>query len=139
MSDEDEIRTLIGDHFEPMRWSERTQPDWDMFRQDFLPEALLIGAARPAQPRSVEGFIDRMETVARANIDSFEEHTHSMTILRFGTVAVVLALSKILENGTTENRDISAYLLVKTHGRWMIAAHAWDQMAEGELTPPQLR
>lgn len=139
MSDEDEIRALIANHFEPMRWSATTAPDWEKFRQDFLPEALLFGAARPVQSRSVEGFIDRMESVARANLDSFEEHTRGMKILRFGNIAVVLALSEMLENGTEENRDISGYLLVKSDGKWSIASHAWEQMADGDALPEALR
>ena len=96
MNDEGEIRALIGDHFEPMRWDTEDKPDWQSFREDFHPGALLCGAARPAQLRTVDAFIERMETVARNNLSTFEEHTKGMKILRFGTVAVVLAMSEML-------------------------------------------
>lgn len=139
MTDEDEIRALIKDHFEAMRWAPGEAPDWARFREDFLPEALLVGAARPAQPRPLEGFIDRMETVARANLERFEEHTQGMKILRFGNVAVVLAMSELLENGADVNHDISGYLLVKSEGRWAIAAHAWDQASADNPPPDELR
>lgn len=135
MSDEAEIRRLITEHFEAMRWSEDTEPDWDRFRDDFLSGALLCGAARPAQPRSLESFIDRMETVARKNLSSFEEHTHGMKLLRFGNIAVVLAMSKLLEDGKDINHDISGYVLVKSDGRWSIMAHAWDQADENNPVP----
>ena len=139
MSDDEAIRKLIAEHFEPMRWSEGTEPDWDRFSADFLEGALLCGSARPAQPRTLDGFIERMETVARKNLASFEEHTRGMKILRFGNIAVVLALSELLEDGSEINHDISGYLLVKSDGRWSILAHAWDQADEDNPVPDQLR
>ena len=139
MNDEAEIRALIGEHFEPMRWDTEDDPDWQSFREDFHPGALLCGAARPAQLRTVDAFIERMETVARNNLPTFEEHTKGMKILCFGNVAVVLAMSEMLENGTEVNHDISGYLLVKSDGRWSIAAHAWDQAGEEKPVPDDLR
>ena len=139
MDDEKEIRTLIGDHFEPMRWGKDSVPDWDRFRKDFLADAILCGAARPVQVRTLEAFIDRMENVARKNLHSFEEHTHGMKIMRFGNIAVVLAMSELTENGTEQNHDISGYLLVKSEGRWSIAAHAWDQASGDNPVPDDLR
>ena len=137
----DQVRKLAarGEHFEAMRWDDGSQPDWDRFRKDFLPEAQLFGAARPVQPRTLEGFIERMETVARANLNSFEEHTNGMKILRFGNIAVVLAMSEMLENGSDINHDISGYLLVKSDGRWSIAAQAWDQADTEKPVPEDLR
>ena len=139
MDDDAAIRALVGDHFEAMRWEPGSAPDWDRFRQDFLKGAQLFGAARPVQGRSVEGFVERMETVARANLRSFEEHTQGMKVPRFGNVAVVLALSEMLENGSEVNHDISGYLLVKSDGRWSIAAHAWDQASAEKPVPEDLR
>lgn len=139
MDDETAIRALIGEHFEAMRWDADSEPDWDRFKQDFLEEAQLFGAARPVQQRTLDGFIERMDTVARANLASFEEHTKGMKILRFGNVAVVLALSEMLENGSEINHDISGYLLVKSDGRWSIAAHAWDQAGPDKPVPDDLR
>jgi len=139
MSDEEEIRALIKDHFEAMSWKPGTEPDWARFKQDFLADAQLIGATRPVQPRSLDGFVERMETVARANLESFEEHTRGMKILQFGNVAVVLAMSELLENGTDVNHDISGYLLVKSDGKWSISAHAWDQAGKDKPVPNELR
>ncbi|HSG37176.1 MAG TPA: hypothetical protein VLA27_07040 [Paracoccaceae bacterium] len=130
MNDEQEIRALIAGHFEALKWGGGEEPDWPRFREDFLPQAVLIGAARPATVRSVEGFIERMDTVARKNLETFEEHTGGMKILRYGNVAVVLASSDLLENGSDRSVDLSGYLLVKSEGRWSIAAHAWDQAGQ---------
>lgn len=138
-TDEQEIRALIKDHFEGMRWGPGVGPDWHRFRKDFLPAAQLFGAARPVQVRTLDGFIERMETVARANLHAFEEHTRGVKVLCFGNIAVALAMSELLENGSDVNHDISGYLLVKSDGRWWIAAHAWDQAKEGKPVPDELR
>ena len=139
MDDEAEIRALIGEHFEAMRWDSESAPDWERFQEDFLPDARLFGAARPVTSRSLTEFIGRMETVARANLHAFEEHTRGMKVLRFGNVAVVLAMSELLENGRDVSHDISGYLLVKSEGRWSIAAHAWDQTGENNPVPDDLQ
>lgn len=139
MDDEAEIRSLIGQHFEAMRWEPGTAPDWDRFRDDFIEGAVLFGAARPATARSVDVFIERMEKVARANLQSFQEHTKGLKILRFGNLAVVLAMSELLENGSNVSHDVSAYLLVQSGGRWSIAAHAWDQASSDKPVPDDLR
>ncbi len=138
-SDEDAIRALIGAHFEGLKWTPSTQPDWDTFSADFLPDALLCGAARPAQARTLDAFIERMNGVAEGSLRSFEEHTLGMQILMFGNVAVVLAASEMLENETEVNHDVSGYLLVKNEGEWRIAAHAWDQATDQMPVPEHLR
>jgi hypothetical protein len=112
MDDEEAIRKLIGEHFEAMKWETGTDPDWDRFREDFL---------------------------SGQNLDTFEEHTRGMKVLRFGNVAVVLAMSEMLENGSEVNHDISGYLLVRSEGRWSIAAHAWDQASGEKPVPDDLR
>lgn len=138
MDDEEAIRKLISEHFEAMKWEPGTDPDWNRFKDDFLPEAQLFGAARPVQARTVDSFIERMESVARANLQTFEEHTRGMKILRFGNIAVVMAMSEMLENGSELNHDISGYLLIKSEGRWIIAAHAWDQASDAKSVPDDL-
>ena len=120
------IRALIGAHFQGLRWSANTSPDWNTFRSDFLPDASLFGAARPVRRQTLDAFIERMKGVALGTLRSFEEKTLGMQVLAFGTIAVVLAASEMLENGKEVNHDVSGYLLVKDQGKWRIAAHAWD-------------
>ena len=129
-ADQADIRTLIGNHFEAMRWSPEEQVNWTTFADDFLPGATLYPASRPVQPKSLDEFIERMKGVAENLLHTFEEHTRGMEILFFGNVAVVLAASEMLENGTEVNRDMSGYLLVKNDGKWRIAAHAWDKATD---------
>ena len=138
-SDEEAIRALIGAHFEGMKWTPTAKADWATFSADFLSESLLFPASRPVQARSLEAFIARMNDVAQKNLRTFEEHTLGMQILMFGNVAVVMAASEMLENETEVNQDVSGYLLVKSDGRWQIAAHAWDKATEQMPVPAPLR
>ncbi len=133
------IETLIGAHFDALRWEPGTRPDWAKFAADFLPDASLFPAARPARRQTLDAFIARMDGVAQGALRSFEEKTLGMRVLAFGNVAVVLAASEMLENGTEVNRDVSGYLLLKDEGRWRIAAHAWDKASDQKPVPEHLR
>jgi hypothetical protein len=133
------IRSLIGAHFRGLRWAPDTRPDWVTFSADFLPDASLFPAARPARRQTLDAFIARMNGVAQGALRTFEEKTLGMQILRFGNVAVVLSASEMLENGTEVNHDVSGYLLLKNEGEWRIAAHAWDHASDQMPVPEVLR
>ena len=137
--DERAIKALIGAHFDALRWSPGTAADWATFAADFLPDASLFPAARPARRQTLDAFITRMNGVAAGALRSFEEKTLGMQVLVFGNVAVVLAASEMLENGTEVNHDVSGYLLLKDGGKWRIAAHAWDKASEQRPVPQHLR
>ncbi len=133
------IETLIGAHFNELRWTPATRADWAAFAADFLPDASLFPAARPVRRQTLDAFITRMNGLAQGALRSFEERTLGMQILVFGNVALVLAASEMLENGTEVNHDVSGFLLVKDEGKWRIAAHAWDHASEKRPVPEHLR
>jgi hypothetical protein len=133
------IRTLIEAHFRGLQWTPNTRADWPAFAADFLPDASLFPAARPVRRQSVDAFIARMDGLARDKLRSFKESMLGMEIRVFGTVAVVLGASEMLENGTEVNRDVSGFLLVKDEGKWSIAAHAWDHETAAMPVPEHLR
>ncbi len=136
---ENAIRALIGAHFQGLKWAPTTRADWAKFAADFLPDASLFPAARPSRAKTLDAFIERMSGVAQGSLRSFEERTLGMQVLVFGNLAVVLAASEMVENGTEVNHDVSGYLLVKDEGEWRIAAHAWDQASEQMPVPDHLR
>ena len=137
--DEKAIRSLVGSHFRGLKWTPTAQTDWSTFAADFLPDASLFPAARPARAKTLDEFIERMNSVAQVSLRSFEERTLGMQILVFGNVAVVLAASEMVENETEVNHDVSGYLLVKNESEWRIAAHAWDHASEQIPVPEHLR
>lgn len=132
------IKSLISAHFQGLQWAPNTRPDWATFSADFLPDASLFPAARPVRRQTLDAFIARMNEVAKGTLRSFEETTVGMQMLVFGNVAVVLGASKLLENNTQVNHDVSGYLLLKDDGKWRIAAHAWDHASDQMPVPEQL-
>jgi ketosteroid isomerase-like protein len=133
------IKRLIGAHFDPLRWSAASGADWAAFSADFLADASLFAAARPARRQTLDAFITRMKGLPERGLHSFEEKTLAMQVLSFGNVAVVLAASEMLENGKQVNHDVSGFLLVKDEGKWLIAAHAWDHAAKENPVPEPLQ
>ncbi len=79
-SDESQIRALIGAHFDALKWSPGSNTDWKTFSTDFLSMAQLFPAARPVQAKSLNEFIERMNSVAQGSLQDFEERTLGMTI-----------------------------------------------------------
>jgi hypothetical protein len=87
--DENAIRILIGAHFQGLKRTPTIQADWTTFAADFLPDASLFPAARPARAKTLDAFIERMNDVAQGTLRSFEERTLGMQVLVFGSVAIL--------------------------------------------------
>ena len=58
-SDESQIRALIGAHFDALKWSPESNPDWKTFSTDFLSVAQLFPAARPVQAKSLSRILPK--------------------------------------------------------------------------------
>src|SRR5690349_6603497 len=125
--DRDAIRVLIDRQFESLSWNEGEVPDWASFTGDFLPEAALYAAARPARAQSVATFRDRMDKLVGTRLRSFDERIAGTTIRVFGNVAVAVVACETVENAKDVNRTVEMMLLVKDAGEWRIAAQAWDK------------
>jgi hypothetical protein len=64
LDDVQAIEALIARQFGSLSWTPETMADWDAFAADFIPEASLYPAARPAKRQTVEGFVERMKGLA---------------------------------------------------------------------------
>ena len=62
-------------HFRGLKWTPTTEADWSTFAADFQPDASLFPAARPARAKTLDEFIERMNSVAQGSLRSFEERT----------------------------------------------------------------
>jgi ketosteroid isomerase-like protein len=109
-----------------------------VFAADFCPGAVLYPAARPAKPRTVAAFIERMKTVASATLRSSNETVLGTDIRVFGNVAIAAAACEMTENGADVNRGVEMLLLVKNEGRWQIVSQAWDTESPLKLLPDDL-
>jgi hypothetical protein len=134
------IRTVLARQFRALQWEPGRPADWKAFRATFFPDTTFIPAARPAQRKTVEEFIDRMRKLeADGKLKTLHETMLGTTINVFGNVAVALGACEMLENGEEVTRDVGAFLFVKDGGEWKIAAQAWDLETEDKLIPANLR
>jgi hypothetical protein len=132
------IEAVIARQFASLSWTPGTSADWDGFAADFLPEASLYPAARPAKRQTVEGFIERMKGLEGTQLRSFEEAVLGTEIHVFGNVAVALAVCEMTENGTEVNRSVEMLLLIKNAGVWQIVSQAWDRESPSQPIPVRL-
>ena len=132
------IRAIVARQFASLSWSGTTPADWDGFSGDFLGDATLFPAARPAVHQSVAAFTERMKALSRATLRSFHETFLGSDIQVFGNIAVAVAAVEITENDATPSRNVEMMLLVKTDGVWRIASQAWDRASDANRIPARL-
>ena len=131
------IRHLIARQFANVTWTEEREADWSAFAADFLADAPLFPASRPVEARSVPNFLTRMKALPSEGLASFEQSLGGTKIMLFGNVAVAFGVCENLENRSTAQREIEAFLLVKDGRVWRIAAHAWDMKRDGLSVPEE--
>jgi hypothetical protein len=120
------IEALIARQFGSLSWRPDASAEWDAFAADFLPEASLYPAARPAKRFTVEGFVERMKGLVGTKLRSFEEVVLGTEVHVFGNVAVALVACEMTENDAEVNRGVEMLPLVKNEGAWRIVSQAWD-------------
>ncbi|MBN9216996.1 MAG: hypothetical protein J0I79_03485 [Mesorhizobium sp.] len=132
------IRAIIARQFASLSWGEGRAPGWDDFAGDFLDGAGLFPAARPARSINVADFVERMRGLSRTSLLSLEETVLGADIRVFGNIAIAAVAAEMTENGAETNRSVEMLLLVKSEGRWKIAAQAWDKASEANPLPDAL-
>ncbi len=132
------IKAVIARQFGSLNWTAETSADWDAFRADFLPDASLYPAARPAIRQSVAAFVERMSALAQTKLRSFREAVLGSDIRVFGNVAVAVAACQITENDSKTSRGVEMLLLIKDEGTWRIVSQAWDTETDTRRIPADL-
>lgn len=136
--DQRAIRAIITRQFGSLNWSAGTSADWGAFAADFFPGASLYPAARPAARQTLDGFIERMQGLARTKLRSFSETVLGHDIHVFGNVAVAIAACEMIENETQVNRGVEMMLLIKNDGVWRIVSQSWDTESASKPIPGHL-
>jgi hypothetical protein len=132
------IEALIARQFGSLNWNAGQSADWEAFAADFLPEASLYPAARPARAQTVDGFVERMKGLAGTKLRSFRERVLGTELRVFGNVAVALAACEMIENDAEASRGVEMLLLVKSDGAWRIVSQAWDKESPSAPIPLHL-
>ena len=94
--DENAIRALIGAHFQGLKWTPTTRADWTKFAADFLPDASLFPAARPARAKTLDAFIEAMKSIAKEAEDDPEKLQTAPHTTAFGRLDEVQAAKDLV-------------------------------------------
>ncbi|MFY0615337.1 MAG: hypothetical protein JXQ99_27660 [Hyphomicrobiaceae bacterium] len=137
-ADIEEIRAIVQRQFDSLSWSKVKQPGWQAFANDFVAGAPLYSAARPVRGQTVDAFVDRMRTLSESTLTSLDEQLLGLNVQVFGNVAVAMATCQLNENESETSRNVEAILLVRSDGRWQIAAQAWDTETAEKPVPAAL-
>jgi hypothetical protein len=132
------IGALVARQFASLSWGPDTPAGWEAFAADFVPEASLYPAARPAKRQTVQAFVERMRGLAETKLRTFKEDVLGTEIRVFGNVAVAVAACETTENEADVNRGVEMLLLVKDEGTWRIVAQAWDTEGPSKRIPEHL-
>jgi Domain of unknown function (DUF4440) len=135
--DRQAIETLILRQFASLSWSSGSTGDWATFAADFLPNATLYPAARPASPQTVPAFVERMNGLTQTTLRAFHEVVLGTKIHVFGNIAVAIAAAEMTENNADTYRNVEMMLLVKSEGAWRIVAQAWDRASVSNPVPKE--
>ena len=123
--DEIQIKQLIERQFAALSWADCSGGDWSAFAADFIPGALLYPAARPVIPKTVQRFINRLQSLSKSELTQFYERLVGFQIQICGNVAAAITVCEITENNQEMYRNVEILLLVKDKGYWRITAQAW--------------
>jgi hypothetical protein len=145
-----EVRTpeaLIEAVYERVSFPAGEAPDWDAVRALMLPEALIVQPAargRGVRPMDVEGFVQVfVDDIERLDMSAvgFQERVVSKDITSFGDVASALVVfeARMLSGpGSTPQRGLDCFHLVRQEGRWWIASIATQFAIPGDPIPERL-
>lgn len=123
------------------------EPDWNMFRDVFLDEALLVFSPRgsqPMRPMSVDGFIQDWRDFWRdAELETrgFYETIAAMKVTRFGSLAhaFVVFEPRFGEGGPdTRLRGLDSIELAHDGTRWWVAAITTDFEGPNQTIPDDI-
>lgn len=137
-ADIEEIRAIVQRQFDSLSWNKTKQPGWQAFANDFVTGAPLYSAARPVRGQTVDAFVERMRTLSQNTLTSLDEQLLGLNVQVFGNVAVAMGTCQLNENESETSRNVEAILLVRSDGRWQIAAQAWDTETADKPVPAAL-
>lgn len=137
-ADIEEIRALIERQFRSLSWGPEKPPGWQAFADDFVEDAPLYAARRPVRAQSVGAFVARMQGLSQTTLPTLDEQLRGLGVKVFGNVAVALAVCELTENAAETSQNVEALLLVRSDGRWRIAAQAWDTASAEKPVPAEL-
>lgn len=146
-ADTGSVEELIEAVYRSVSFPAGAVPDWDRVRELMLPEALIVQPAvrgRGIRTMDVDGFVQVfVEDIERLDMSAagFQERIVSREITQYGDMASALVVfeARMLSGpGSTPQRGLDCFHLVREDGRWWIASIATQFVLPGDPIPVRL-
>jgi len=120
---------VVRDVYDLVSWTDGDTPDWEIVREVFIPEAIIVLRYPPdLQVMSVDGFLldwlrfeNRLED---AGVTGFEETVLSARVTEFGDIAHVHVVyeSSIPDSGRPARPGVDLWSLIRVDGEWKVVS-----------------
>ena len=123
------VEQVVRDVYDLVSWTDGNTPDWEVMREVFIPEAIVVLRYPPdLKVMSVDGFLLdwlRFENqLAGAGVRGFQETVTSAMTTEFGDVAHVQVVyeTSIPDTGRPARPGVDLWSLIRMEGRWKVVS-----------------
>jgi Putative lumazine-binding len=123
------VEQVVRDVYDLVSWKDGNTPDWDVVRDVFIPQAIVVLRYPPAlQVMSVDEFLlDWLrfeDQLAERGADGFTEKVVSAHTTEFGDIAHVHVVyeSSIPDSGRPARPGVDLWSLIRMDGRWKVVS-----------------
>lgn len=124
------IDSAIESLYDSIRFSEKTDPDYDQFRSLFMEDAILISVRDTSRFKlTVDEFIDNIRQQRGKNmLTSFHEYEVHRVSEQYGNIAHIFSTYEVkmtTSKGERSPRGINSFQLIKSGEGWKIVSLTW--------------
>ena len=123
------VEQVVRDVYGLVSWTDGNTPDWEVVREVFIPEAIVVLRYPPSlQVMSVDGFLlDWLgfeNQLAERGVKGFLETVVSAEVTEFGDVAHVHVVyeTTIPDTGRPARPGVDLWSLIRVDGRWKVVS-----------------
>ncbi len=143
---EEDLRSaeqVVRDVYELVSWTDGNTPDWEVVREVFIPEAIVVLRYPPnLKVMSVDGFLLdwlRFENqLAERGVTGFLESVVSAETTQFGDIAHVHVgyETTIPDTGRPARPGVDLWSLIRVDGRWKVVSVV-NELPRDDLPVPE--
>ena len=144
VTDTRSLEQVVRDVYDLVSWTDGNTPDWEVVREVFIPEAVIVLRYPPdLKVMSVDGFLldwlRFQNQLSAAGVTGFEEAVLETRVMEFGDVAHVEVVyqSSIPESGRPPRPGVDLWSLIRVEGQWKVVSVV-NELPREDLPLPDL-
>ncbi|MCL7970957.1 MAG: nuclear transport factor 2 family protein [marine benthic group bacterium] len=142
-SDERSVEQVVRDVYDLVSWTDGNTPDWEVVRDVFIPEAIIVLRYPPdLKVMSVDGFLldwlRFQNQLEAAGVSGFQETVTSAAVTEFGDVAHVHVVyeSSIPGTGRPARPGVDLWSLIRADDQWKVVSVV-NELPRDDLPAPE--